>query len=99
MHIPSTPHHQKKLLCIALKIHCTSLANLRHTTRGRYSSMPRGKFLDPEDDEAAIAELLASSKTIAVVGLSSKQFRPSFGVSQYLQSAGYRIIPVNPNAC
>ena len=59
--------------------------------------MPRGKFLDPEDDEAAIAELLASSKTIAVVGLSSKQFRPSFGVSQYLQSAGYRIIPVNPN--
>lgn len=48
-------------------------------------------------DESAIADLLASSKTIAVVGLSSKTFRPSFGVSQYLQSAGYRIIPVNPN--
>src|SRR6266481_4783556 len=59
--------------------------------------MPQGKFLDPDDDEAAIAELLASSKTIAVVGLSSKQFRPSFGVSQYLQSVGYHIIPVNPN--
>jgi uncharacterized protein len=45
----------------------------------------------------AIADLLRSSKTIAVVGLSSKRFRPSFGVTQYMQSAGYRIIPVNPN--
>lgn len=44
-----------------------------------------------------IGELLASSKTIAVVGLSSKKFRPSYGVSQYMKSAGYRIIPVNPN--
>ncbi len=31
------------------------------------------------------------------VGLSSSKFRPSYGVSQYMQSAGYRIIPVNPN--
>ena len=59
--------------------------------------MPHDKSLNPPDGESAIAELLASSKTIAVVGLSSKPFRPSFGVSQYLQSAGYRIIPVNPN--
>ena len=44
-----------------------------------------------------IGELLASAKTIAVVGLSSKKFRPSYGVAQYLKSAGYRIIPVNPN--
>jgi uncharacterized protein len=44
-----------------------------------------------------IADLLRSSKTIAVVGLSSKRFRPSFGVTQYMQSVGYRIIPVNPN--
>ncbi len=43
-----------------------------------------------------IAEFLQSAHTIAVVGLSSKRFRPSFGVAQYLQSAGYRIIPVNP---
>lgn len=48
-------------------------------------------------NEASITELLASAKTIAVVGLSSKSFRPSFGVAQYLQSSGYRIIPVNPN--
>jgi predicted CoA-binding protein len=45
----------------------------------------------------AIRDLLATSKVVAVVGLSSKRFRPSYGVSQYMQSAGYRIIPVNPN--
>jgi predicted CoA-binding protein len=59
--------------------------------------MPPDNILNPADEESAITDLLASSKTIAVVGLSSKPFRPSFGVSQYLQSAGYRIIPVNPN--
>ena len=41
--------------------------------------------------------LLRSAKTIAVVGLSSRRSRPSYGVSEYLQSSGYRIIPVNPN--
>lgn len=44
-----------------------------------------------------IAELLRSSRTIAVVGLSSKRWRPSYGVSEYMQRQGYRIIPVNPN--
>lgn len=44
-----------------------------------------------------IAELLKKSKTIAVVGLSSRRFRPSYGVSEYMQRQGYRIIPVNPN--
>jgi predicted CoA-binding protein len=41
--------------------------------------------------------LLRESKTIAVVGLSSRRTRPSFGVSEYMKSQGYRIIPVNPN--
>jgi len=50
-----------------------------------------------QEEEAQITELLATAKTIAVVGLSSKSHRPSFGVSRYLQSSGYRIIPVNPN--
>jgi predicted CoA-binding protein len=45
----------------------------------------------------AIAEILKTSKTIAVVGLSNRKFRPSYGVAKYLKSAGYRIIPVNPN--
>ncbi len=41
-------------------------------------------------------DILRSVKTIAVVGLSSKRMRPSYGVSEYMQRAGYRIIPVNP---
>ena len=40
--------------------------------------------------------LLRSAKTIAVVGLSGTRWRPSYGVSEYMQSVGYRIIPVNP---
>jgi uncharacterized protein len=43
-----------------------------------------------------VSELLRSSHTIAVVGLSSKRYRPSYGVAEYMQNAGYRIIPVNP---
>ena len=46
---------------------------------------------------AAIRDLLRDSHTIAVVGLSSKKFRPSHGVAEYMQKEGYRIIPVNPN--
>lgn len=45
----------------------------------------------------AIAELLQRAKTIAVVGLSSNPFRPSYGVTACMQSHGYRVIPVNPN--
>jgi predicted CoA-binding protein len=45
----------------------------------------------------SIEELLRSSRVIAVVGLSSKKFRPSYGVAEYMQREGYRIIPVNPN--
>jgi len=43
-----------------------------------------------------MAALLRASRTIAVVGLSNKRARPSYGVSEYMQNAGYRIIPVNP---
>src|SRR5690242_16306736 len=44
-----------------------------------------------------IADILTSYRTIAVIGLSGKRFRPSYGVAEYMQRAGYRIIPVNPN--
>jgi len=44
----------------------------------------------------AIADLLKRAKTIAVVGLSDNPLRPSHGVSAYMQSQGYRVIPVNP---
>jgi uncharacterized protein len=51
----------------------------------------------PFRDDHAIQSLFSSAKIIAVVGLSSKRARASFGVSRYMQAAGYRIIPVNPN--
>ena len=44
-----------------------------------------------------ISEILRVGRTIAVVGLSAKRYRPSYGVAEYMQRAGYRIIPVNPN--
>jgi uncharacterized protein len=48
----------------------------------------------PETD--SIRDLLQRSKTIAVVGLSDSPLRPSYGVSAYMQSHGYKIVPVNP---
>jgi len=47
-------------------------------------------------DADSIRDLLQRSKTIAVVGLSDSPMRPSYGVSAYMQSQGYKIIPVNP---
>ena len=43
-----------------------------------------------------IGNLLKKAKNIAVVGLSDSPLRPSYGVSAYMQSHGYKIIPVNP---
>ncbi|HXE90318.1 MAG TPA: CoA-binding protein [Terriglobales bacterium] len=53
--------------------------------------MPEAKVQDE------IHDLLQRAQNIAVVGLSSSPLRPSYGVAAYLQTAGYRIIPVNPN--
>ncbi len=44
-----------------------------------------------------ITELLKTAKMIAVVGLTDSPLRPSYGVSHYMLSRGYHIIPVNPN--
>ena len=44
-----------------------------------------------------IATILNECRTIAVLGLSSQPTRPSHGVAAYMQRAGYRVIPVNPN--
>ncbi len=43
-----------------------------------------------------ITQLLKSAKTIAVAGLSDNPMRVSYHVSEYMQSQGYRIVPVNP---
>ena len=49
------------------------------------------------NDPEVIDRMLSEAKTIAVVGLSSDASRASNSVSRYMQSQGYRIIPVNPN--
>ncbi|MGH7426670.1 MAG: CoA-binding protein [Candidatus Methylomirabilales bacterium] len=49
----------------------------------------------PSDDE--IRAVFEEAHTIAVVGLSGNPGRPSNEVARYLQSRGYRIVPVNPN--
>jgi uncharacterized protein len=43
-----------------------------------------------------IYALLAETRTIAMIGASDRPDRPSYGVMAYLQSHGYRVIPVNP---
>lgn len=50
----------------------------------------------PNEPEA-IKNAVNSAKTIAVVGLSSRPWRASYGVAEYMRAAGYRIIPVNPH--
>jgi predicted CoA-binding protein len=56
-------------------------------------SVPRSAPAAPNDP---VTEILKTSRIIAVVGLSNRRFRPSYGVADYLKSVGYRIIPVNP---
>lgn len=48
------------------------------------------------NEPSLIREILDNCKTIAVVGLSENENRASFGVSRFMQSRGYRIVPVNP---
>ena len=48
------------------------------------------------NEPETIRTILETTKTIAVIGLSDKPDRPSFGVARYMQEQGYRIIPVNP---
>jgi len=43
-----------------------------------------------------IVELLKNAKTIAVIGVSDDELKPSYGVALYMQNSGYRIVPINP---
>ncbi len=57
--------------------------------------MSQAEEYKPSDAE--LRSILGDAKTIAVVGLSSKPWRDSYEIAEYLQRKGYRIIPVNPN--
>jgi len=59
--------------------------------------LPEGSGVFGQNSADPILEILKKCKTIAVVGLSSNPMRPSHGVAAYLQNAGYKIVPVNPN--
>jgi predicted CoA-binding protein len=49
------------------------------------------------DREATIKRIIKNTRTIAVVGISSHDYRPGYTVPAYMQTQGYRIIPVNPH--
>lgn len=44
-----------------------------------------------------LRDMLGRARTIALVGASPDPWRPAFGIMRYLQTAGYRVVPVNPN--
>jgi predicted CoA-binding protein len=48
------------------------------------------------NEPETIQTILSNSKTVAIIGLSEKPERPSYGVAKYLQQHGYRIVPINP---
>ena len=48
------------------------------------------------DDISTLRRLLKHCRTLAVVGLSAEWHRPSYFAAKYMQSHGYRIVPVNP---
>ena len=52
----------------------------------------------PYQDAREIAQIVRSARTVAIVGLSPNELRPSYFVGFYLQRHGYRVIPVNPRA-
>jgi uncharacterized protein len=74
-----------------MRVHVPDGADASH----RGDALKRAPTTDATTD--VIFEILKEYKTIAVVGLSSNPMRPSHGVTEYMQSEGYRIIPVNPN--
>jgi predicted CoA-binding protein len=49
------------------------------------------------DDIAGLRRILTNARVIAVVGLSSQWYRPSYFAAKYMQDHGYRIVPVNPS--
>lgn len=67
--------------------------------RGRRSNESSGEQSDVKNDvqtDEHLKSLLASARTIVVVGIKDRENEDAFRIPQYLQKAGYRIVPVNP---
>ena len=62
-----------------------------------FLDLDEGRGPVPTADDVAIAEVLHTSRRIAVIGASSRPGRPSYGVFRYLLDHGYDCVPVNPN--
>ena len=60
------------------------------------SATLRRTLISDMNEPETIREILENTKTIAVIGLSNNPGRASYGVAKFMQSQGYRIIPVNP---
>lgn len=81
-------HHHGQLLVESQKGRTTFTAILPYQPKGETHML----------DEKTIKDILLSTRTIAVVGLSSNPDKPSYSIASYLKDQGYRIIPVNPTA-
>lgn len=67
--------------------------------RGRRSNESSGEQSDVKNDvqtDEHLKSLLASARTVVVVGIKDRENEDAFRIPQYLQKAGYRIVPVNP---
>src|SRR5262252_3033902 len=60
------------------------------------ASMVESRDLARYQDDRVIQTILHTARTVAIVGLSPNELRPSNYVGFYLQRHGYRIVPVNP---
>lgn len=81
-------------------VHYVCAGALRDTSRwprAQFGSRWLSMILERMNDPAAIARILRTARTIAVVGLTARTWRPAYRVAAYLQQAGYRIVPVGPS--
>lgn len=84
-------------MCVHWRVNCNACEGFngrKMDDRAECSDLKRHQQAVAAGDP--ISEILKTSRTIAVIGLSSRRFRPSYGVAEYLKSVGYQIFPVNP---
>ena len=86
---------RQRTLCYSAQAFGSACAHLPIDRALRTPQLRAVAHTNPPD--TVLRELLMSARRIAIVGLSSNPARPSYGVARKMQSAGYTIVPVNPN--